>query len=191
MNGTRTKILLGALAASLFFALGAIPEPGRKQMPPGPQPTGAGVGTDIAKAPKATTSAPEAAQAITSETALVNVDVLAVDEDGTVLGGLKKENFRLLDNGKPQMITNFSPATAPITIAVLMEYNSSSYNYFSAKAVDWGSLFINRLEPLDYVALVTYDLKPTVRTDFRSEEHTSELQSPVHLVCRLLLEKKK
>src|SRR5690348_17861668 len=27
--------------------------------------------------------------------------------------------------------------------------------------------------------------------DGRSEEHTSELQSPVHLVCRLLLEKKK
>src|SRR5690348_17625046 len=27
--------------------------------------------------------------------------------------------------------------------------------------------------------------------DLRSEEHTSELQSPVHLVCRLLLEKKK
>src|SRR5258708_29850483 len=26
---------------------------------------------------------------------------------------------------------------------------------------------------------------------FRSEEHTSELQSPDHLVCRLLLEKKK
>src|SRR5690348_17821477 len=29
------------------------------------------------------------------------------------------------------------------------------------------------------------------RTYARSEEHTSELQSPVHLVCRLLLEKKK
>src|SRR5690348_17906701 len=28
-------------------------------------------------------------------------------------------------------------------------------------------------------------------TSKRSEEHTSELQSPVHLVCRLLLEKKK
>src|SRR5690348_17984383 len=27
--------------------------------------------------------------------------------------------------------------------------------------------------------------------DERSEEHTSELQSPVHLVCRLLLENKK
>src|SRR4051794_41643915 len=29
------------------------------------------------------------------------------------------------------------------------------------------------------------------RSPPRSEEHTSELQSPVHLVCRLLLEKKK
>src|SRR2546422_5912496 len=29
------------------------------------------------------------------------------------------------------------------------------------------------------------------RDDVRSEEHTSELQSRLHLVCRLLLEKKK
>src|SRR5947208_13455583 len=29
------------------------------------------------------------------------------------------------------------------------------------------------------------------RSSMRSEEHTSELQSPDHLVCRLLLEKKK
>src|SRR3712207_7954904 len=29
------------------------------------------------------------------------------------------------------------------------------------------------------------------RADFRSEEHTSELQSRQYLVCRLLLEKKK
>src|SRR5690348_18388092 len=32
---------------------------------------------------------------------------------------------------------------------------------------------------------------PAFSTRSRSEEHTSELQSPVHLVCRLLLEKKK
>src|SRR5258708_27952039 len=32
---------------------------------------------------------------------------------------------------------------------------------------------------------------PPHRGRIRSEEHTSELQSPDHLVCRLLLEKKK
>src|SRR4051794_41981105 len=35
------------------------------------------------------------------------------------------------------------------------------------------------------------DRPPGTTYHLRSEEHTSELQSPVHLVCRLLLEKKK
>src|SRR5690348_17532450 len=35
------------------------------------------------------------------------------------------------------------------------------------------------------------DADPAPPGQGRSEEHTSELQSPVHLVCRLLLEKKK
>src|SRR5690348_17764445 len=35
------------------------------------------------------------------------------------------------------------------------------------------------------------DLRQRRQVHPRSEEHTSELQSPVHLVCRLLLEKKK
>src|SRR3989454_6202745 len=43
---------------------------------------------------------------------------------------------------------------------------------------------IRLLERQDQVA----ELGPV---DFRSEEHTSELQSPCNLVCRLLLEKKK
>src|SRR5574344_2272559 len=34
------------------------------------------------------------------------------------------------------------------------------------------------------------DFQPDPRGKRRSEEHTSELQSPDHLVCRLLLEKK-
>src|SRR5438552_5553031 len=33
--------------------------------------------------------------------------------------------------------------------------------------------------------------QPGAKAATRSEEHTSELQSPDHLVCRLLLEKKK
>src|SRR5687768_18065695 len=47
--------------------------------------------------------------------------------------------------------------------------------------------------------LLAFGLSPTeraaairvLRDEQRSEEHTSELQSRLHLVCRLLLEKKK
>src|SRR5437762_6629630 len=38
---------------------------------------------------------------------------------------------------------------------------------------------------------VLFDRRRIFVTDPRSEEHTSELQSPMYLVCRLLLEKKK
>src|SRR5258708_14834368 len=46
----------------------------------------------------------------------------------------------------------------------------------------------------DGVAAERLDVDPELRQGLqlsRSEEHTSELQSPDHLVCRLLLEKKK
>src|SRR2546422_5920536 len=48
----------------------------------------------------------------------------------------------------------------------------------------------------DAGALVGWEVSNTARWrdngfEFRSEEHTSELQSRLHLVCRLLLEKKK
>src|SRR5256885_4988048 len=44
---------------------------------------------------------------------------------------------------------------------------------------------LSRLNALFDVGDPTHDMK-----DVRSEEHTSELQSPCNLVCRLLLEKK-
>src|SRR5690348_18126436 len=40
-------------------------------------------------------------------------------------------------------------------------------------------------------SLTSQTASNTAVSPSRSEEHTSELQSPVHLVCRLLLEKKK
>src|SRR5690348_18203596 len=43
----------------------------------------------------------------------------------------------------------------------------------------------------DHLRLDVRGVGGKMRAEMRSEEHTSELQSPVHLVCRLLLEKKK
>src|SRR5437762_4272334 len=49
----------------------------------------------------------------------------------------------------------------------------------------------NAREPgKDPARVAKSDVSEKPRFDFRSEEHTSELQSPMYLVCRLLLEKK-
>jgi VWFA-related protein len=103
---------------------------------------------------------------ISTESTLVVLDVLVTDEDGNVLGGLKKENFRVLDNGKTQIITQFEPTDDPITIVILMEYSGLAYDYFAYKAAYWGSGFLDHLDSRDWVALITYDMKPTIRVDF-------------------------
>jgi len=124
------------------------------QVRPGPMP------------PSSREQPPSAPPVISIEAALVNLDVLVTDEDGLVLAGLKKGNFRVLDNGAAQIITDFEATGAAITIVMLLEYSGNAYDYFAYKAASWGSHFLNHLEPLDYVALVTYDIKPMVKIDF-------------------------
>src|SRR5690348_17646462 len=64
-------------------------------------------------------------------------------------------------------------------------------------AVDIARMLAGKIRPKKNSPIVgrsdsPQGLGPRPRSgDVRSEEHTSELQSPVHLVCRLLLEKKK
>src|SRR5258708_29562398 len=48
-----------------------------------------------------------------------------------------------------------------------------------------------RLQPIRSASVLTASKLRAPIHALRSEEHTSELQSPDHLVCRLLLEKKK
>src|SRR3989449_6392630 len=59
---------------------------------------------------------------------------------------------------------------------------------FGAEAVDVGWARLAHERPLERGV---GDLQAAQVRDIRSEEHTSELQSRLHLVCRLLLEKKK
>src|SRR5258708_31178161 len=53
-------------------------------------------------------------------------------------------------------------------------------------------VFLAQRQRVQRFTLLTKSLRPLpLGKEDRSEEHTSELQSPDHLVCRLLLEKKK
>ena len=102
---------------------------------------------------------------------LVNVDVLVTDDDGRVLTGLKRGNFRILDNGTPQKVVDFAPTSAPITIVVLMEYSAASYGYFAGRAADWGTAFLSHLDPRDWVALTTFDMRSKVQVDFTHKQY--------------------
>src|SRR5258708_1955909 len=69
--------------------------------------------------------------------------------------------------------------------------NFWSYNPYSGLATPLLATPNTSGRFVDPVILSTADGKYAMGVTNRSEEHTSELQSPDHLVCRLLLEKKK
>src|SRR5256885_5073804 len=78
-----------------------------------------------------------------------------------------------------------------------MADSASSAGMATWVALTWRSLMIRMLAPplMASTACAHSDASlastPCLPQDSRSEEHTSELQSPCNLVCRLLLEKKK
>jgi hypothetical protein len=67
--------------------------------------------------------------AITMTVPVVNVDVVVTDNDGNYLNSLKKENFRITEDGVPQTITNFGFTDAPITVVLLLEFSQLGYGW--------------------------------------------------------------
>ncbi|MGB9402255.1 MAG: VWA domain-containing protein [Candidatus Acidiferrales bacterium] len=115
---------------------------------------------------------------ISVESNLVNVDAVVTDNDGNILTGLKKNNFRVLDDNQPQQITNFAPTDAPITIVLLMEFSQLGYGYFAYNARNWSFEFLSHLNKKDWVALVTYDLQTHVEVDFT--QNKDEIQQALY-----------
>ena len=104
--------------------------------------------------------------AISLTVPVVNVDVVVTDNDGNYLNGLKKENFRITEDGAPQTITNFGTTDAPITVVLLLEFSQMGYGWFLYNAVNWADAFLQQLKPIDWVALESFNMRPNVEVDF-------------------------
>src|SRR5712664_2809009 len=127
MRANLSKIWLGFFVGALTFALSATtvrapapegPQGGRKQQGAPP----------VEQKPAPPPQKPEEAGAsIAVEVPVVTLDVIAATNHGDLLTGLKKENFRVIDDGVAQTISNFGTSEAPITIVMLMEFSSRGY----------------------------------------------------------------
>src|SRR3984957_16505984 len=83
------------------------PQGGQPQQSPPPATPPPAAQNPAAKPPSQ--APPEAGVTIAVDVPVVTVDVIATTKNGDILTGLKKENFRVLDAGAPQTITNFAP----------------------------------------------------------------------------------
>src|SRR5207253_8045439 len=84
---------------------------------------------------------------------------------------------------------SYIPGLVPLTPANGVYPDPGGLSYFGANPLQTTALGTNDETALRFVGGLTATFQPVQSA--RSEEHTSELQSRGHLVCRLLLEKKK
>src|SRR5229473_8518108 len=162
-------ILLAALATCLVLPLaensvfaqaptgpqGGAPPPPQQQQNPASQ-----------KPPADAAPPPQGGVTIAVDVPIVTLDVVATTQHGDIIPNLKKENFRVFDNGVPQTITNFAPTEAPITMVVLMQFSGNAYGWFAAYAKYWADALFPNLQPKDWVALETFDMKTRLEVDF-------------------------
>ena len=131
--------------------------PKKKEEPPPPP----------AEKPKKVEGMPD--YSINVEVPLVNLDVLVTTKNGQFVPGLKKDNFRVLEDGVAQPISNFSQAEAPITAVLLVEFASTNYQ-FLYDALNASYTFAGGLKKEDWVAVVSYDMKPHILVDFTQDK---------------------
>jgi len=160
-------LVLGVLIATLIVPVGDLPA--LAQSPPPQQPE------------KQQKKPEQPEYAISVEVPLVTVDVVATTNSGDFIAGLKKENFRVLEDGVPQTITNFTPTDAPITMVVLLEFSRLGFQIFAYHATNWAYDFLSQLQRDDWVALVTFDLRTHIEADFTRDKQEVR-QAIAHLM---------
>src|ERR1700723_3647060 len=82
---------------------------------------------------------------------------------------LQPANFRVYEDGIPQKINGFQRTKAPITAVLLCEFASTNY-WFVYDMRNAAYAFAQQLQPDDYIAVVTYDLKTQILTDFTQDK---------------------
>ena len=103
---------------------------------------------------------------------LVNLQVLVTDKKGNILTGLKPENFTVYEDSVKQEVTHFAPVEASITVVMLVDF-SKMVEWFIYDV--WEAIygFAESLRKGDWVAVIGYDIRPTILTDFT--QNRSEL----------------
>lgn len=136
----------------------AIPRKNAEAPPPAPPPP---------VTPKKVEGMPD--YSIKVNVPLVNVDVMVTTKNGQFVPGLRKDNFRLFEDGTPQQISDFSVTKTPITAVLLVEFADTNY-VFMIQALQASYAFVNSLQKNDWVAVSYFDMQPHILVDFTRDK---------------------
>jgi VWFA-related protein len=123
--------------------------------------------------PKKKDEAPADAPSFKTDVTAVSLDIAVLDNKGRFIPNIPRDKFRVLEDNVPQQITGFSMGEAPMTVAMVIEFSNLFQNYWSETwyqtlTASYG--FLETLKPEDYVAVVAYDMRPEILSDFSTDK---------------------
>jgi len=90
------------------------------------------------------------------DTALVTVPVTVMDRSGRYVPLLRREQFRLAENGVEQKIAYFATTDAPFSVVLLID-TSGSTQFRLDDIQDAAIQFVDKLKPTDSVMVMSFD----------------------------------
>ncbi len=163
----RPAFFLGVLAVFLF-SVSADAQTIRDLPAPPAMPTPKPKPTPVPKPPSG-----EVLDVVRVRTNLVMVPVAVTDATGTAVQGLKLEDFRLVEEGRPQQITELGdPEQVPLDIALLFDVSSSvSQKGFYQFQQNAAAAFLKQvMKPVDKAAIFTITGQATLVQPLTSSE---------------------
>ena len=96
-----------------------------------------------------------------------------VDNKGNFIPRIPKESFRVLEDGVPQTVSSFGMGEGAMTVCMVIEFSNLYQRYwtetwYQTLTASYG--FLETLKPEDYVAVVAYDLRPEILSDFSTDK---------------------
>ncbi len=98
------------------------------------------------------------------DTTLVSLPVSVMDRDGKFIPNLRKENFRIWENGVEQQVAYFASTDKPFTVALVIDTSGSTKNRLE-DIQDAAIAFVEQLRPDDKVMVIAFNDKIRVLSE--------------------------
>ena len=104
------------------------------------------------------------------DTNLVTVPVSVLDRDGRFISDIKREEFKVFENGVEQKLAYFDSTEKPFTVALLLDTSGSTF--FHLWEIKEAAInFAKQLRPQDRVLIVTFDRLVMLLTEATNDQN--------------------
>jgi Ca-activated chloride channel family protein len=97
-------------------------------------------------------------------TSLITVPAIVMDRNGRYIANLRKEDFRIYEDGVEQQLTYFASVEKPFTVALMLDVSGSTQSQL-AQIREAANTFLSRLRASDRLMAITFDGQIHVLTE--------------------------